>query len=829
MKQEYIENLIGAVDYFKKNDGKNEFENLSFSDIRSLVILTLQSFPQILPEYEFYTEDDFNKINLDQFEDQLNRIRTYLITENGNIPDNLEILVEDFEKNHEEVAGNKKGAAHDIVRAEIDKRMQLFHERSKYINDITKILQTEDASLTETAINEVVLQLEKIAGLAAIAVILSNNQSREALISDIKENPDSFKKKLLGDFPNQETVINTYIESVVNLPTDSEVIPVLSDIGENRLLMQPLPVNISTSEVPKTVFGKYSDVFNGILKTVVEQKKQSPTEALVVDFKNIPPEIREDARKVITQIAGEEFAGKLLLKEKKSEEYAYQEISVSSFWAGPIGVPLLKTIEKVAAPSEIKKDPFKLSMELYYQLGVTAGQFETIASSVGLKKEQTEKFLKAFKEYHIVHPFMAIEAGLSPTQTQRLMSVFQKPTGEVYDEVQWFENYQTDFPVSGVRGLALRVSQQIFGNTAKNIFNGLVENGLKRAAVPFIKAGVKELAAAAGTAIAPGIGTALAWLGTTILPWIKRGLPIIFGGFGALIGGVTLGGVGIIIGFSGGFAIGGGITGGSVAAGIETISGGVAALGGAFTSALLAPLVIAVIGIPTAVALILFIINSGAYVVPYATKSAGSGNQSAIYPAVSCFVFKGDWSTRRRTVATDSINFLLNNVPSYINPLCTAFGTITLNSTTLGGEWGNASPAGGQIDFDLAAGGGAFLNLPDGVYLLAHELGHKYAYGYGRIYAKFKDTPAFQDPDKPKTGILICTYPISISAIYNYSESFAESIADYISNSPMSPGAPPFAGHYGCLSGTTFQQKYPNHWRFVHENIIQEQMGWPGT
>ncbi len=110
----------------------------------------------------------------------------------------------------------------------------------------------------------------------------------------------------------------------------------------------------------------------------------------------------------------------------------------------------------------------------------------------------------------------------------------------------------------------------------------------------------------------------LRWITTKIGLWIRKHLGAILGIFGFFAGASVFGAIGGVIIGIGGLALGGAITG--VGAG-AAIFGFFATLFGITMTAILTPLLITFIGIPIAIALILFIINAGAYVVP----PAGNG------------------------------------------------------------------------------------------------------------------------------------------------------------------------------------------------------------
>lgn len=158
------------------------------------------------------------------------------------------------------------------------------------------------------------------------------------------------------------------------------------------------------------------------------------------------------------------------------------------------------------------------------------------------------------------------------------------------------------------------------------------ETAVKAGATTVVKTGFKaafsKITAALGSAGGP-IGTVLAWLGGELLvkiaekiPW-KKILPFLVGGAAFLVAGPIIGvaaGIGTLILVSGGIRA---VSLGGIGAGIAGFFG---ALGGVFLGVVGMPILITLLVFPVVVALILFIINSGAYIVPPTSPSVGQEN-----------------------------------------------------------------------------------------------------------------------------------------------------------------------------------------------------------
>jgi len=134
-----------------------------------------------------------------------------------------------------------------------------------------------------------------------------------------------------------------------------------------------------------------------------------------------------------------------------------------------------------------------------------------------------------------------------------------------------------------------------------------------------------------GTPIVMAIGAAVGWVVGKIIekiPWKKIG-PWLLGGL-AGIGAFMFAGpvAGIVVGLgtlglTSAVAGGTGVTFGAIGSGIAGFFG---AIGGAFLGSIWKPILAVLIGFPVLVALILFIVNSGAYVVPPGEGSLSNTN-----------------------------------------------------------------------------------------------------------------------------------------------------------------------------------------------------------
>ena len=165
----------------------------------------------------------------------------------------------------------------------------------------------------------------------------------------------------------------------------------------------------------------------------------------------------------------------------------------------------------------------------------------------------------------------------------------------------------------------LTKSPSPFGNLASLAAQKAVGEVVKRSAL-------KGVLTAAGAATG-GVGLIVAQFAPQAISWLKRNGKYVVASVGALIGFGLAGIGGALAGGGLGFVAGGGIAGGT--AGISAAAGSLAAgtqsaiygVAGAAVGAISLPLGAAVLGTPILIAIILFIINSGAYVVPPADYS----------------------------------------------------------------------------------------------------------------------------------------------------------------------------------------------------------------
>ncbi len=172
----------------------------------------------------------------------------------------------------------------------------------------------------------------------------------------------------------------------------------------------------------------------------------------------------------------------------------------------------------------------------------------------------------------------------------------------------WKENFNTrletnlkqnPIPLKGVFGEVGRMAgEQVVGGLVKKGIGKLAKTGLAK----LLKKGVQFLASkiagiAASIVASPIVGALASQVATKVIPLLKRNWKKVMAGLTAA-----------------GLAVVGGVPGAAIGLGVILVA--FPGLLGAALGAMIAPAVVVIVAIPLIVAVILFIINSGAYIVP---------------------------------------------------------------------------------------------------------------------------------------------------------------------------------------------------------------------
>jgi hypothetical protein len=644
--------------------------------------------------------------------------------------------------------------------------------------------------------------VELIAEVVAAPMVFATATGAKQLIGEAKANPNQLKDRL------EKSVI----EGIVTEPNR-----ILSDADKNWIARQVelyvitiQGLDETATEIPLLDLNKMEP----LLRQTVELKDIS--DFIPLNERVVSPELLSYAMPIVF-IVDKSADPTLLSQAKKDISEKYGNTSADILMPGvsteilpdqtfedytppPFQSFYIRTVAIAGAEEVAKDDKIAASaMVLYYSTGITPETFRTQFPEVNLTDPKTAQFIQYLKTYHDVHPFIAGQvAGLSETEIEKIIRMVHSP------EENWYEGAKAVRPVGGIQAAFIQIGQRFFGKRSATLFDGFIRRGLSKIASKSGEVIIKKAATSILGKILGTIGTAVGVVGGVV----GKALSIIGGWIlsKAQIGiktniGKVLGGAGLLLGFIIGGPIGaivGGILGAG-AAGINWKKVGTTLLQviGAILVSIFGfvaiPLAITFIGLPIFVALMLFMINSGAYIVPSGSAFfSGPGNGGSI----ACFVFNSSWSQANQALETDAISAISSQYGSYINKLCIG-GTITLYYGGSSGGEGGCTGCDGPDTIRIYDQG--LLSAADAKYTTAHESGHMFARRYGSIYQSFVDTVPNPLP---------CTY--TFGTTNPNGEAFAETIALYIMGTISN----------ACMRGQQFSTLYPLNWQFAHDNIF---------
>jgi len=264
-------------------------------------------------------------------------------------------------------------------------------------------------------------------------------------------------------------------------------------------------------------------------------------------------------------------------------------------------------------------------------------------------------------------------------------------------------------------------------------------------------------------------------------------------------------------GFATGIALASGATFASSLAGLSLLSSLI------FVSIfknLVKPLLIVLIGLPILVALILFIINSGAYVVPPTTGGTNVPGAPLTGEAAKCIVWnetKGsylenvsegpvtslgwqDYPDKQQKIIT-AINYLSRSA-SWVNYFCSS-GNVTLTHAAQVAGFGGWTATPQDIVFYSIVGLGVSQDLV--TYTFAHESGHVIQDNNSSVYTTYRQLAA------PDGGWL---------PSYIFAQSDTEDLAETIAVYPVYKGYPITDAHSALISGELDDPKWKGHKEF---------------
>ncbi|OGM31836.1 hypothetical protein A2803_00955 [Candidatus Woesebacteria bacterium RIFCSPHIGHO2_01_FULL_44_21] len=209
----------------------------------------------------------------------------------------------------------------------------------------------------------------------------------------------------------------------------------------------------------------------------------------------------------------------------------------------------------------------------------------------------------------------------------------------------------------------------------------------------------------------------------------------------------------------------------------------------------------------------LFIINSGAYIVPPSTGTF-SDQGPGLSATELCFNFTGFPENILQTEVAAAQT--IAQAENYVAALCSQ-GPITVRYSSTpspAGFCGQVLSSSNIVIFNCGTG-----NLGNTLYTLAHESGHIHQ------FRSTIDSAYYQSSALSSEGF-VCTYPYN-NSIY---ESYAELIALYIGgpNPPagFAVGASGTNRINSCWPGGNFQTGMPETWQFARDSIFLEDLEW---
>ncbi len=321
------------------------------------------------------------------------------------------------------------------------------------------------------------------------------------------------------------------------------------------------------------------------------------------------PEIAISSADTVSKVAAplSTFAGKILTAPFRAAAYISGPTTYSSSAKGE--GPGVATARYMLTHG-ITSTSIRSLESRAQQLGITPNQLKNLASLI-----KTEQDTHPFSYKWVSIIYSGQKASLSQAQIASLLIPSTDGSTAVLPRKSF---------IASVFG---RIGQQLFGRLASKALKTV---GKKVAT----KIATTAATQAAATAIAPGVANIIAFVGQAIIGKIrdfisslktKEGkekiLALLFGSM--IIGGIALGGplgAALVIG---GLVPGLGLLA-TKAGGLGPLGASIGSYGQAFMTgitgvvfpSIAAPLIISFVSIPVAVAIILFVINSGAYIVP---------------------------------------------------------------------------------------------------------------------------------------------------------------------------------------------------------------------
>lgn len=492
----------------------------------------------------------------------------------ANMPTDLKEKIKTAEKTSAELKQTQVQASAEVQTA-IDRQKEIYAEEIQKAKDLETALK--DKKIYYKVEKPPIEETQEVKNLKAQAVA----DSRKF----IGDTADEFQKNpnLTNQSPDEaklaaeQAAVTTYETLTNNSP--SFQIAIATNIAANSDLLKRISPDVEMQAS-----------FKNALETFIEQKRAEVE--LAGHFINL------------SKIEGTTNFENLNIKFSEVPQEGYQEFD-----------PISSHLENLNQQSSVLNNILNLrelgEHEIKSQFLSAAGsRLENYIATL-----PTESFLSQAYNHELVHLGLASVglAEITPWVAAEGSLLGKIVVGSGFGPVAGFIQAKTGIDL-GVKIAVKAVASKVAGTAAGEAVAGAAAAGAVAGSVVPI----------AGTIA----GFVAGLVGPKVIGWVKDNAPkfgkyivgLVGAVFGFVIGGRSILGavIGAGVGYGGATVISGGLSG--LGSSLTSLGSGIAGffgtIGGAFIGSVATPILITLLGFPVAVALILFIINSGAYVVP---------------------------------------------------------------------------------------------------------------------------------------------------------------------------------------------------------------------
>lgn len=511
----------------------------------------------------------------------------------------------------EDIIQKSKSEAEASVRESVEKKQEIYKSHSTAIQTAPKDVQKN--VLTE--LNGKTIYAVPVT--KAPEIVFTENEQK--FIEIAKNDPQLFAQKL-------STLI---IQKNPDIPTEtlaplSQIIAVDATKALLNPTEQPIPVGVvaATAKAPEIIAGLTNSAQSELAKTTsiftaFSENKDNLYRTILLRSvgENVTNTVLGPAEQQFT-LSTENVEGAFVIKldQFQNNSFSFQESDTFK----NLSSPAIDGIKDLAG-SELKNFAFEKT--------------KSLATTGALGKVSSFANSKAFDS---IAPFLGLQTNFEYVGT----NLFGKVVTKFFPQfAPLFSNIAGKIGINiGIKAAApLAADAAIKAGGA--ITKGVLSGALGKVAVSVgLKGALTAIGQSLGSAL-PIVGNALAFIVTSIVgkiaekvwPWIKKNASYIIGAVMGL-GAYAIAGpvVGVVAGVAG-FGLASAAAGGTVSLGAAgaSIAGLFKSLGLLVIAPIATPILITILVVPIIVAFILFIINSGAYIVP-PTATAGSGSNPYI-------------------------------------------------------------------------------------------------------------------------------------------------------------------------------------------------------